>query len=181
LSAAATSPALTSSRTPLLKIVLSFNASFGNFADGLIPPSDSPGFVSIQLKQLRQRLSRYLFLLGTLLLGFRKRTPAPLLFSSMNSTPATCKAFRIFSPVSLRPPRAACGRAFLSTIVHLQTDTDFARFIVAEVNTSFFKSFLYLEDCCEVTFHNPLILLDPLERRQPNPGGPGKLNLAPAE
>ena len=28
-------------------------------------------------------------LLGTLLLGLRKRTPAPSAFSSMNSTPAT--------------------------------------------------------------------------------------------
>ena len=37
-------------------------------------------------------------------LGRRRRTPAPPPFSSMNSTPAVCKASRILSPVSLRPP-----------------------------------------------------------------------------
>jgi hypothetical protein len=37
----------------LLQIVLFFDASFSNLTDGAIPPSDSSGFVSIELKQLR--------------------------------------------------------------------------------------------------------------------------------
>jgi hypothetical protein len=36
--------------------------------------------------------------------ALRKRTPGPPPSALMNSIPATCKAFRIFSPVSLRPP-----------------------------------------------------------------------------
>jgi hypothetical protein len=45
------------------------------------------------------------FVFGVVPLGFRNLTPAPPPFSSMNSTPAACSAFCIFSPVSLRPPR----------------------------------------------------------------------------
>ena len=41
---------------------------------------------------------------------FRKRTPSPPPFGSMNSTPARSRADRNFSPVSLRPPSGpACA------------------------------------------------------------------------
>jgi hypothetical protein len=49
------------------------------------------------------RLSRYLFLLDTLLLGFRKRTPAPPPFSSMNSTPSRVKMSLISVSVAGSP------------------------------------------------------------------------------
>ena len=66
-------------------------------------------------------------------------------------------------------------------LAYLQTDADFSGFIVGEVNAGLFKGFLYLEDRGEISFHNSFILLDPLKRRQPNPGGTGKLTLAPAQ
>jgi hypothetical protein len=61
----------------------------------------------------------------------------------------------------------------------LQTDADFAGFIVSEVNAGQFKHFLYLEYRGEVAFHNTIILLDSLKRRQADPGGAGKLVLVP--
>jgi hypothetical protein len=66
-------------------------------------------------------------------------------------------------------------------LVYSQTDADFAGFIVGEVNAGLFKHFLYLEDRGEVSFHHPFILLDPLERRQADPGTAGKLTLTPAQ
>jgi hypothetical protein len=62
-----------------------------------------------------------------------------------------------------------------SMLAYLQTDPDFAGFIVREDNAGLLKDFLYLEDCGEISFHNSFILLDPLERRQPNPGSAGSL------
>src|SRR5215471_17747291 len=41
------------------------------------------------------------------------------------------------------------------------------------------KDVLNLEDRGEVSFHDSFILLDPLEGRQPNPGGAGKLGGMP--
>ena len=67
-----------------------------------------------------------------------------------------------------------------STLACLQMDPDFAGFIISELNAGLFKDFLYLEDGGEVSFHHSFILLDPLEGRQPNAGGAGKLTLAPA-
>jgi hypothetical protein len=68
-----------------------------------------------------------------------------------------------------------------STLAHLQTDADFAGFIIGEVNSGLFKRFLYFEDRGEVSFHYPFILLDALERRQADPGAAGKFTLAPAQ
>jgi hypothetical protein len=68
-----------------------------------------------------------------------------------------------------------------STLACLQTDSDFAGFIISELNAGLLKDVLYLEDRGEVSFHDSFILLDPLEGRQPNPGGAGKLTLAPAQ
>src|SRR5215469_4611739 len=67
-----------------------------------------------------------------------------------------------------------------STLACLQTDSDFAGFIISELNAGLLKDVLYLEDRGEVSFHDSIILLDPLEGRQPNAGGAGKLTLAPA-
>ena len=67
------------------------------------------------------------------------------------------------------------------TLACLQTDPDFAAFIISELNAGLLKDFLNLEDRGEVSFHDSFILLDPLEGRQPNPGGAGKLTLAPAQ
>jgi hypothetical protein len=67
-----------------------------------------------------------------------------------------------------------------STLACLQTDSDFAGFIISELNACLLKDVLYLEDRREVSFHDTFILLDPLEGRQPNAGGAGKLTLAPA-
>jgi hypothetical protein len=63
----------------------------------------------------------------------------------------------------------------------LQTNPDSSGFIISELNASLFKDVLYLEDRGEVSFHDSLSLLDPLEGRQPNPGGAGKPTLAPAQ
>src|SRR6516225_1919358 len=60
-----------------------------------------------------------------------------------------------------------------STLACLQTDSDFAGFIISELNAGLFKDVLYLEDRGEVSFHDSFILLDPLEGRQPNAGGAG--------
>jgi hypothetical protein len=60
-------------------------------------------------------------------------------------------------------------------------DTDFAGFIVRKTNASLFKDFLYLDYCGEISFHNSLILLKPLKRRQSNSCGAGKLILTPAK
>ena len=69
---------------------------------------------------------------------------------------------------------------FHSTVAYLQTDAYLAGFIVGEANVGLFKGFLYLEHGGEISFHDSFILLDPLEGRQPNPGGASKLALAPA-
>jgi hypothetical protein len=67
-----------------------------------------------------------------------------------------------------------------STLACLQTDSDFAGFIISELNAGLLKDVLYLEDRGEVSFHDSFILLDPLEGRQTHAGGAGKLTLAPA-
>jgi hypothetical protein len=67
-----------------------------------------------------------------------------------------------------------------STLACLQTDSDFAGFIISELNAGLLKGVLYLEDRGEVSFHDSFILLDPLEGRQPYAGSAGKLILAPA-
>ena len=67
-----------------------------------------------------------------------------------------------------------------STLACLQTDSDFAGFIISELNAGPLKDVLYLEDRGEISFHDSFILLDPLEGRQPNAGSAGKLTLAPA-
>ena len=66
-----------------------------------------------------------------------------------------------------------------STLACLQTDSNFAGFIISELDAGLLKDVLYLEDRGEVSFHDSFILLDPLEGRQPNPSGAGKLTLAP--
>ena len=68
-----------------------------------------------------------------------------------------------------------------STLACLQTDSDFAGFIISELNAGLLKGVLYLEDRGEVSFHDSFILLDPLEGRQPYAGSAGKLILAPAQ
>jgi len=60
-------------------------------------------------------------------------------------------------------------------LAFLQTDSDFAGFIISELNAGLLKDVLYLEDRGEVSFHDSFILLDPLEGRQPNAGGAGHL------
>ena len=67
-----------------------------------------------------------------------------------------------------------------STLACLQTDSDFAGFIISELDAGLLKDVLYLEDRGEVSFHDSFILLDSLEGRQTNAGGAGKLTLAPA-
>jgi hypothetical protein len=62
----------------------------------------------------------------------------------------------------------------------LQTDSDFAGFVVGEMNAGLFKNFLYLEDRGEISFHNSFILLDPLKGCQADTGGACELTLAPA-
>ena len=47
-------------------------------------------------------------------------------------------------------------------------------------NAGLLKGFLYLEDGGEASFHDSFVLLDPLKRRQADPGSAGKLALAPA-
>jgi hypothetical protein len=74
----------------------------------------------------------------------------------------------------------SCDETFHSTVADLQTDADFHGFIVREANAGLLKGLLYLEDGGEVSFHDPLALLNALQRRQANPGGAGKLSLAPA-
>jgi hypothetical protein len=69
----------------------------------------------------------------------------------------------------------------VSTLVFLQTNADFAGFIVAEFNAGLLESLLYLEDRGEIPFHNPLILLDPLQRRQPHACVASKLVLVPTQ
>ena len=54
-------------------------------------------------------------------------------------------------------------------------------FIVGEVNAGLFSSFLNLEHCGKASFHHAFALLDPLKRRQADPGGASKLTLAPAQ
>jgi hypothetical protein len=85
---------------------------------------------------------------------------------------------------SRTPLSARLGRLtrppFHSSLACLQTDTDLSSFIVGEENAGLFKGFLYLEDGGEVSFHDSLVLFDALQSRQPNPGRPGKLVLAPA-
>ena len=68
-----------------------------------------------------------------------------------------------------------------STLACLQTDCDFAGFIIGKLNAGLLKDVVYLEDRGEVSFHDSFILLDPLEGRQPDPGSAGKLALAPAQ
>jgi hypothetical protein len=63
----------------------------------------------------------------------------------------------------------------------LHTDSDFAGFVVGEMNAGPFKNFLYLEDRGEISFHNSFILLDPLKGRQADTGGACELTLAPAK
>jgi hypothetical protein len=53
----------------------------------------------------------------------------------------------------------------------LQTDSDFAGFIISELNAGLFKDVLYLEDRGEVSCHDSFILPDPLEGRQPRRRG----------
>ena len=60
-------------------------------------------------------------------------------------------------------------------------NADFTGFIVGEVNPGLFKGFLYLEDGREVSFHDPFILLDPLERREADPRSACKFALTPAQ
>ena len=38
----------------LLKIVLFIDASFDNFVDGSIPPSDGAAFISVELDEVRE-------------------------------------------------------------------------------------------------------------------------------
>ena len=66
-----------------------------------------------------------------------------------------------------------------SMLACLQTDSDFAGFIISELNAGLLKDVLYLENRGEVSLHDSFILLDPLEGRQPNASGAGKLTLAP--
>jgi len=47
-----------------------------------------------------------------------------------------------------------------STPAKVHTDANFAGFIVDEMNAGVLKSFLHLEDCGEVFFHDPFILFD---------------------
>jgi hypothetical protein len=51
---------------------------------------------------------------------FRRRTPGPPPFSSMNSTPARSNAVRIFVPVPLRPPR---GPSLASSLLMVGSET----------------------------------------------------------
>ena len=62
-----------------------------------------------------------------------------------------------------------------------QTDSDFAGFIISELNAGLLKDALYLEDRGKVSLHDSFILLDPLEGRQPNSSGAGELTLAPTQ
>ena len=64
-----------------------------------------------------------------------------------------------------RPGRRAHWRRGPSTLACLQTNADFAGFIIGEVNAGLFKDFLYLEDRREIALHNAFILLDPLKCR----------------
>ena len=68
-----------------------------------------------------------------------------------------------------------------STPAYVQTDANFASFIIGEMNAGVLKSFLYLEDRGEVSFHDPFILFDALKRRQPNTGDAGKFTLTPTQ
>src|ERR1700751_1359790 len=86
----------------------------------------------------------------------------------------------------MRPDGRCGGLASESATTHstldcLQTDCHFAGFIIGKLNAGLLKNLLYLEDRGEVSFHDSFILVDPLERRQLNSGGVGKLTLAPAQ
>ena len=74
-----------------------------------------------------------------------------------------------------------CDDKPYSTVAYSQTDADFSRFIIGEINAGLFKGFLYLEYGREVSFHNAFVPLDPLKRRQTDPGRASKLTLAPAK
>jgi hypothetical protein len=62
-------------KTPdnILKIVLIFSAPFDNFADGAIPPSDSSGFVAVQLDEVRKNSAHCLGRALWLLRGHRRQ------------------------------------------------------------------------------------------------------------
>jgi hypothetical protein len=68
-----------------------------------------------------------------------------------------------------------------STVAYLQTDAYFAGLAVGEMNAGLFKGSLYLQHSGEVSFHDSFVLLDPLKRRQADPGCAGQLALAPAQ
>jgi hypothetical protein len=60
----------------------------------------------------------------------------------------------------------------------MQTHAYFAIFTVREVNAGLFEGFLNLEHGGEVSFHNSIILLNPLKRRsvaRPTPAAPASL------
>jgi hypothetical protein len=63
----------------------------------------------------------------------------------------------------------------------LQIDTNCPPFVVGKLDASLFKGLLYLNDGGEVSFHNSLVLLDSLKRRQANSGDARKRALAPAQ
>ena len=63
----------------------------------------------------------------------------------------------------------------------MQTDANFAGFVVSEMNAGLLKSFLYLEDRREVSFHDSFILFDALKRRQANARDAGEFTLTPTQ
>ena len=72
----------------------------------------------------RQPCCAYLSLQRFRFVDFRRRRPGPPPFSSMNSIPAACSAFSIFSAVSLRPPSRP---SFNSKRLIVGTETSAAR------------------------------------------------------
>lgn len=68
---------------------------------------------------------------------------------------------------------------FLLRFAHLQSDADFAAFVICKMNADLFQGVLYFEDRGEISSKQPFILLDALKRRHADTGRAGKLSLAP--
>jgi hypothetical protein len=63
---------------------------------------------------------------------------------------------------------------------YFQSDANLSGVIFHEVNAGLLKSFLYFEDRGKISFHDPLVLFDALQRCQADPRPAGELALAPA-
>lgn len=113
-----------------------------------------------------------------------KSATVPLGYAFFRVTPAVTAVFvDEFDAGSVRDSmdHRSHWRPPHSTLVYFQTDADFSGFIVSKVNAGLLKNFLYLEYRGEVSFHNSLILLDPLKCCQADPSRAGELILAPAQ